>query len=398
MDHQENQGNTDDEPQYQDVLRGFSGSVSHSISLALTALGTSTPQNRLQALLDLQRLSNQVIEDRISATRVELRDICIAQSPLLSLSNELLMKIARFLDEVSLLSLEDCTNPIYSIPTRGVQFAKASWTAQRYEKQLLLLQQNIQSQPRRHRRRPRVHTLTCPNHQSCYTRQNYVEDFEDFFNNPTTAGVPPVEFFLRITYRVPSNNDTTVLLEGFQSNFESLRQVSDAQDQGFQTYIGFIHDRARTVMVRNDLNSLQEYMGFDDRYLQMDSDDSELESDEEAEFHFLQWPETARREFLGRVTLTLLRCSMAEDHSLEQPKVVGSTTGYQSSDQHFAMFRPLAWKIAHNNNDDNASDDTERQGNTSANEEEDHEEENVPVVKMGLGCGGGSSLHLVIKW
>jgi hypothetical protein len=419
----------DDDNNSQSVFRAFSVAANESLDRTLMSLNSNTPQERLLHLLELQRIWNHVVQDRIGGTRVELRDLCISQSPLLSLSNELLMKIALFLDEAALLALEECTAPIYANCNsrqrpcwqaqwqfldekrhsrsalqqvnprrRGVQFAMASWKARVWEERLhKQLQDNV---PTRRRRHAPLIVTTCHSQRQKYSRQNFVEDFGYFFQDPAAAGAPPMEFFLRISYKHDNNNASTVLLEGFQSNFESLRHVSDAQDEGFQTYIGFIHERVQAVMVRNDLNRLQHYMGLDERYLQMNSDDSGLESDEEAEFHFLQWPEVARRQFLDRASITLLRCSLSSDPSISPPVIIGSTTGYFESDQHFAIFRPLQIKVE--DDEETASDDTNPRDNTTGN---DGDEEKISqddtrdsLLKIGLGCGGGSSLHVVFKW
>jgi len=440
---EEKEDDPDDEKR-QAVLETFSHSVDTAMDSALQALDSSSPSQRLQNLLLLQRTFYKVTNDRIADTRSEMKDLCIAESPLLSLSNELLVKIGSFLDEVALLALEDCTKPIYANDSRhdqqqqqrpcwnaqwnrldqirhsrsnlvtatprqrGIQFARASWSAQCWERRLLdHHQQTIRDIKNKKKRRRIPQTLTCfgdHNQQQqqsilMYSRDNFLQDFGRFFQNPSDH-VPSVEFFLRLTYNNESDGSRIVLLEGFQSNFESLRHVSDAQDDGHHTYIGIVgHDeRAQAVMVRNDLHLLRAYMGLDERYVQMDSDDSELESDEEAEFHLLQWPEASRQDFLDRTTVTLLKCSLSENGGY--PVLVGSTTGYSKSDQHFALFRPVHLTLKSNRNADIVSnyDDADNLDCDSTNSNESYEDPPRSIVKIGIGCGGGDSLHIMVKW
>jgi hypothetical protein len=219
----------DDNNSHRSVFRAFSVAANESLDRALTSLHSDAPHERLVHLLELQRIWSHVVQDRIGDARVELRDLCIAQSPLLSLSHELLRKMALFLDEAALLALEECTTPIYANCTyrqrpcwqaqwqfldekrhsrsalqqvsprrRGVQFAMASWKARVWEERLhRQLQDNLPT--RRGRRAPRI-VVTCPSPRNIYSRRDFVQDFGYFFQDPTGAGVPPVEFFLRISY------------------------------------------------------------------------------------------------------------------------------------------------------------------------------------------------------
>lgn len=448
---------TEEEKRRSDVLAAFSRSTQQSIEQALAGLTTasSTSHNpheeRLEHLFLLQRRLHRAIASQIRATQSVLRDERIASSPLLSQSPEIWSRIAQHLDEVSLFHLERVTRPVYATCAatqrprwdpqwlyldrirhsrsaiqsnnprlRGIRFAKASLVAQEWEQRLEKANHfGSSSAPASRTRRhhyleeeeedfSRVLPLQLsysPQEAGSfvYHRDHFVEDFGYFFQDPTQAGDPSVEFFLRFSYDTGNTTTKKVLLEGFQSNFVSLRHTRDAQDTGYHTYVG-AGDRLQVVMVRNDLRSLRKHMGLDERYSGLDSDDSlELDSDEEEEeLHFLQWPEASRKRFLDRLTVTVLRCdcgTAGEEHSgnrnnharsrsrhPQQPRIVGSTRGYLESDQHFAIFRPLQILPA-------ASSNT-----TTTAVGDHHDGERNSLVQIGLGCGGGESLHIVIKW
>ena len=378
-------------------------------------------EDKLQNLFELQQTLQTLLQEKIATTKRQRRDLCIAHSPLLQLSQELLGQVAGFLDEGGLWAMERSIGTLLetgtndgtpgwsvkqwnvldkkrtsksSLPTnqytsrdRGIQLARASTVAEKWEAKARESSKNGLSSEG---------TLVLHGDEEdddysttgLYIQDFFVQDFGAFFRNPRETGTPNLEFFIRLTYN-DANQNTILLLEGFQSNFQSLRHIADVEDDGHHSYIGVSEDRHQVVMVRNHPREIRglvrQHMGLDERYIGID-DDSDLELDDEDEFHFLQWPEAGRKSFLDRVTITIVRCRLGtndhdDDYDDPATAIVGSTTGYDGSNQHFAMFRPL---------------ELYPRGVSRL----DHIARYLPtpVVNIGIGCGVGESLHIVVKW
>jgi len=455
--------------------------------------------------------------------------------------------------------------------SRGLLWTKASRLAEFCENQKLQQQQN-QRHHNHHHHHPR-------HHSSFYERDDFVYDFGRFFQHQPTAPIPSLEFFIRIS--VPAANSVmmmgskssthdpqqqqqpqrVVVLEGFQSNFMSLRFINELQDQGHHTYIAVGQLVSQAVMVRHNPIQLATAMGLkrtmygshttpsttsgmasssvldnSNSQSNRDSDEDDDEDEEDELDEDDEWPQSRRRAFLNQAAITIIRCGLLPNQQPQQEepqpssqpqprggrrrshhhprrgshhpqsaatttttdtttqapepptscastpavgtgnddvdnydddkeedevdlRLVGTTTGFSSSEQHFAMFQPIrhpptsnnstaaaaragsTGRLQHNlnaiitgNHDDDDSSDNSYfsiDGNDDNYDNDDHDNNNdqtlgIPLaddemvmltrdgrlihqdpdhphghnyrLKIGLGCSEGDGLHIVFKW
>lgn len=541
--------------------------------------GHEQQQQRLSHLWQLEASFQSVLQQRLAVVKQQLRSRYVEKSILLPQPEGILGLIGSFLDEVSLHNLEESCSELYrlalqsrtrrkgrttivhtsakvqrppwysqwqyldqlrdnsksslrlrmphpirsSARSRGILWAKASRLAEFWESQQLQCQNQ----------RTSSHNHSQCHHNQFYERDDFVYDFGRFFQHQPTAPIPPLEFFIRIS--VPAMNkqqhQRMILLEGFQSNFMSLRHIHELQDQGHHTYIAVGQLVSQAVMVRHNPIQLATAMGLkrttygnttgsivsssgldfsNSNHRDSDEEDDEDELDEDDE-----WPQSRRRAFLNRATITIIRCGLPPNQHQQPPpatpqrrsrgesesnrqksanitsaaaaalaafeppttarastfqaenddddedsadeevdlKLVGTTTGFSNSEQHFGMFHPIrhhptgsstaaraasAGRLQHNlnaiitgndddsensyfsidGNDDNYDNDDTNNHHDQAlgipladdemvmltrdgrliHQDPDHPHGHQYRLKIGLGCSEGDGLHIVFKW
>ena len=157
---------------------------------------------------------------------------------------------------------------------------------------------------------------------SFYTKEDFDHDFGEFLEQEEESRIqPPVEFFVRLTYDT-NTEDAAVLYEGFLSTFYM-------EDDDGSPVSGH--------MEMHELGVMTLFLG---RHKDILGDTYRTGMDENATFDVecLQpWPEERRKEFLERVSFTLLYFPSNESMAVKQ---VVTTRGYQGSRRWLAMLRP----------------------------------------------------------